>query len=84
LDELIASAVFPVLIAANSDAAASHTSVCDAYSEEVATEMNALWEKLQGSGLTEKIKLKLIYVPLCDKDALNKAFDDRLKGLQIV
>lgn len=83
LDELIASAVFPVLIAANSDAASNHASATDGYSVEVADEMNAMWEKLKTSGLTEKIRIKLIYVPLGDKDALNKAFDDRLKGLQI-
>lgn len=84
LDELIASAVFPVLIAANSDATSSHVSATDGYSAEVTDEMNALWEKLKASGLTEKISIKLIYVPLGDKDAINKAFDDRLKGLQIV
>ncbi|WP_170342783.1 HamA C-terminal domain-containing protein [Ruegeria arenilitoris] len=83
LDELIARAIFPVLIAANSDATSNHVSANDVYSVEVTDEMNALWEKLKASGLTERIKLKLIYVPLGDKDALNKAFDDRLKGLQI-
>ncbi len=84
IDELIASAVFPVLIAANSDAASNHVSANDDYNAEVADEMNALWVKLKASGLTGKIRLKLIYVPLGDKDALNKAFDDRLKGIQIV
>lgn len=83
LDELIASAVFPVLIAANSDATASHASASDGYSAKVVAEMDALWGKLKASGLTKKIKIKLIYLPLGDKDALNKAFDDRLKGLQI-
>lgn len=78
------SAVFPVPIAANSDTTSSNVSASDGYSAEVGTEMKALWEKLKASGLTEKIKLKPIYVPLGDKDALNKAFDDRLKGLQIV
>lgn len=82
LDELITSAVFPVLIAANSDAASNHVSANDDYSAEVVVEMNDLWEKLKASGLTEKIRIKLIYVPLGCKDALNKAFDDRLKGLQ--
>jgi hypothetical protein len=83
LDELIASAVFPVLIAANSDATASHASASDGYIAKVVAEMDALWGKLKASGLTKKIKIKLIYLPLGDKDALNKAFDDRLKGLQI-
>ncbi|UOA33314.1 hypothetical protein DSM110093_03139 [Sulfitobacter sp. DSM 110093] len=83
LDDLIASAVFPVLIAANSDATGSHVSVSDNYSAELEAEMQGLWKKLKASGLNEAIKLKLIYVPLGDKDALNKAFDERLKGLQI-
>ncbi len=83
LDELIGSAVFPVLIAANSDATASNTSASNGYSVEVDAEMKVLWEKLKDSGLTERIKLKLLYIPLGDKDALNEAFDVRQKGLQI-
>jgi len=82
LDDLIANAVFPVFIAANSDATAANTKPCDDYVDGVTGEMKALWEKLLSSGLTQKIKLRLIYVPLGDKDQLNTAFDTRLKGLQ--
>lgn len=83
IDDLIANAVFPVLIAANSDATASHILTSEDYSSEVDAEMKALWSKLELSGLIGRLRLKLIYVPLGDKDALNKAFDDRLKGLQV-
>ena len=83
LDQLIKHAVFPVLIAANSDAAKNHSDVNSVYSEEVQLEMEKLWGKLQSSGLTAQIKIFLIYVPLGDKDKLNKAFDARLKGLQV-
>ncbi|OCX66859.1 hypothetical protein BFP70_04070 [Thioclava sp. SK-1] len=82
LDDLIGNAVFPVLIAANSDATAGNTAPCDDYTDGVEREMSALWERLASSGLTKKIKLRLIYVPLADKDKLNTAFDTRLKGLQ--
>jgi hypothetical protein len=83
LDKLIKHAVFPVLIAANSDATPKHTAHNDHYTKEVRTEMAALWKKLEASGLTSQIKLFLIYVPLGDKDKLNAAFDARLKGLQV-
>lgn len=83
LDQLIKQAVFPVLIAANSDATSKHSHPNEAYTEEVQTEMSELWAKLHASGLTNQIKLFLIYVPLGDKDKLNSAFDKRLKGLQI-
>lgn len=83
LDLLIKRAVFPVLIAANSDATMKHTVPNENYTKEVQAEMNALWKRLQDSGLTNKIKLFLIYVPLGDKDKLNIAFDTRLKGLQV-
>lgn len=82
LDELIENAVFPVLVAANSDAITGHTEKCEAYSKSVSDEMNVLWQKLTLSGLTKKIRIKLIYVPLLNKDELNKAFDNRLKALQ--
>ena len=83
MDHLIKNAVFPVLVAANSDSTPNHTAPCQAYSDEIKVELEALWSKLSKSGLTEKIKVRLIYVPLGDKDKLNKAFDDRLKGLQV-
>ncbi|WP_170324567.1 HamA C-terminal domain-containing protein [Ruegeria arenilitoris] len=83
LDRLIENAVFPVLIAANSDTTPRHTEINDSYAEEVQAEMGALWQKLQASGLTRKIKLFLIYVPLGNKDRLSSAFDARLKGLQV-
>lgn len=83
LNQLIDQAVFPVLIAANSDATSGHDDLTEEYAGEVHTEMDELWKKLEGSGLTKKIKLFLIYVPLGDKDQLNKAFDARLKGLQV-
>lgn len=83
LDDLFSNAVFPVFIAANSGATKKHTEPCEQYIAGVAKEMNSLWEKLKASGLTKKITLKLIYVPLGDKDKLNTAFDNRLKGLQL-
>jgi hypothetical protein len=83
LDQLIKQAVFPVLIAANSDAIPNHTDLNAQYIKEVSEEMSDLWEKLRKSGLTNKINLFLIYVPLGDKDQLNSAFDARLKGLQV-
>ncbi len=83
LDELIGNAVFPVLIAANSDATSNHTACSEQYSNEVAVEMKALWAKLKASGLTQKIRIFLIYVPLGDKAKLSEAFDKRLKGLQV-
>lgn len=83
LDQLIGKAVFPILIAANSDATKKHTKHSDAYAEDVRAEMDKLWQQIQASGLTSKIRLFLIYVPLGDKDMLNAAFDARLKGLQI-
>lgn len=82
LDHLIQNAVFPVLIAANSASTPNHTAPCQAYLDEITEELEDLSAKLTKSGLTEKIKVRLIYVPLADKDKLNKAFDDRLKGIQ--
>lgn len=83
LDHLIQNAVFPVLIAANSDSTPNHTQPSRAYFDEIEDELEALWGQITESGLTAKIKVRLIYVPLGDKDKLNKAFDERLKGLQV-
>jgi hypothetical protein len=42
----------------------------------------AIERKVILSGLAEKIRIVLIYVPLGSKDSLAEAFDKRLKGLQ--
>ncbi|WP_273281346.1 DUF1837 domain-containing protein [Pseudooceanicola atlanticus] len=83
LDHLIQNAVFPVLIAANSHSIPNHTQPSQKYFDEIKDELEALWGKIAESGLAAKIKVRLIYVPLGDKDKLNKAFDQRLKGLQV-
>lgn len=83
LDKLIRKAVFPVLIAADSDAAREHTEVSSAYVAQVKAELVDIWSKVTASGLTSKLRLFLIYVPLGDKDKLSAAFDARLKGLQV-
>ncbi len=83
LDRLIRNAVFPVLIAADSDAAREHTEVNSEYVTQIKAEMGDLRRKVTESGLTSKLRLFLIYVPLGDKDKLSAAFDARLKGLQV-
>lgn len=84
LDELIGNAVFPVLVAADSDAAATHLSTNAQYELEITAEMEMLWLKLKESGLTNRVKIKLIYIPLASKDKLSRSFDARLKAIQQV
>jgi hypothetical protein len=81
LDKLFQTAVFPVCIAGDSAAAASHKTSSLAYQKMVAKETGALEKRLIASGLNQKIRLVLIYVPLGSKDALAERFDKRLKGL---
>ncbi|WP_404420472.1 DUF1837 domain-containing protein [Thalassospira australica] len=82
LDELIKQAVFPILIAADSDAVGKHEKVCKEYTEEVEDELNELFQAIKDSGLNLQITIKLIYVPLGSKEQLSTKFDSLLKGLQ--
>lgn len=82
LDKLFESAVFPICIASDSEAIANHTKICSEYTTDVAQELAAIEHKIALSGLVEKIRIVLIYVPLGSKDSLAAAFDKRLKGLQ--
>lgn len=82
LDALIGAAVFVVGIACESSAAQSAKTIDPAYKAAVAQEWQALSQKIVQSGLTAKIKILLIYIPLVDKGALVDEFDRRLKGLQ--
>lgn len=83
IDKLFETAVFPVCIATDSEAVASHKSHDDQYVAAVQQELEKLNAKLKASGLLEKIRVMLIYIPLGSKQALATAFDKRLKGLQV-
>ncbi|WP_146193451.1 DUF1837 domain-containing protein [Corticimicrobacter populi] len=82
IDKLFETAVFPVCIAADSPAVAGHKSHDAQYVVTARQELEKLNTKLKASGLLEKIRVMLIYVPLGSKEALAAAFDKRLKGLQ--
>lgn len=81
LDDLFRNAVFPICIACDSDATQSNKAFSDAYTAEVIEELEALVKPLKASGLTAKIRIILVYVPLGSKAALAAAFDGRLKAL---
>lgn len=83
LDNLFASAVFPVCIACDSVATASSVTIDAAYKEAVLGELGALRQSLVSSGLASQIRLVLMYVPLGCKVSLAEAFDKRLKGLTL-
>lgn len=82
LDRLFESAVFPILIAADSNSVLGAKSHSEDYIAAVQAEILTLEAKLRASALRSKIRLLLIYLPLGTKDALTDAFDKRLKGLQ--
>lgn len=81
LDALFKTAVFPVCIACDSPAAALGGTNPERYVAGVAGELAAMATKITASGLTQKIRIMLIYVPLGSKESLADAFDLRLKGL---
>ncbi|MGN3973660.1 HamA C-terminal domain-containing protein [Tsuneonella sp. SYSU-LHT278] len=81
LDDLFKNAVFPICITCDSKATQSHETFCKSYTEAVGAELSELVSRLRESGLTEKIRIMLIYVPLGSKGTLADAFDSRLKGL---
>ncbi|WP_227243088.1 HamA C-terminal domain-containing protein [Paraburkholderia caribensis] len=83
IDALFQNAVFPVCIACDSDAVKMHKDHTAEYIECVYGELTELREKLEQSGLPNKIKMHLIYVPLESKERIAKAFDRRLKGLTV-
>jgi Cap4 SAVED domain len=82
IDTLFQTAVFPILIASDSKAVANGKSHDATYISSVYTELIKLETKLKASGLRERIRILLIYLPVKSKDDLSVAFDKRLKGIQ--
>ncbi len=81
IDDLFRTAVFPICIAADSDAAAEYAHSSPEYHDRVKQELDKLAAKLEKTSLPKKIRILLIYIPLESKDDLAKLFDDRLKGV---
>ena len=79
-DQLMERAVFPVLIAYNSDAVAAHGSVTTAYEAALKAEAETLrtFFAEEASGLV--VRFKLIFVPMNDKRALVASFDKKLEA----
>jgi hypothetical protein len=66
----------------NSEACAAATKIDHAYKAALEREFAAIRDRLARSGLTNDIRVLLLYVPLANKDAFVEAFDTKLKGLQ--
>lgn len=82
LDNLLDAAVFPICVLANSDAVGESKKIGPSYIERLSPELATLADLVRSSGLTDRVRVLLFYVPLGDKDALLDKFDARLKALQ--
>ncbi len=82
LDKFTNAAVFVIGILSNSAACRSATQISTDYTNQLEQELNAISERLRKSGLTSRVRLSLIYLPLADKARFVSEFDQKLKGLQ--
>lgn len=82
LDKFISSGVFVIGILSTSAACAAATDITPEYKAALVKELSEISDRLAKSGLTQAIRMVLIYVPLADKEGFVAAFDAKLKGLQ--
>lgn len=82
IDALLNSAVFAIGILCDSLSAQESKERDEKYLEGAKQELAALTAALTSSGVTGKLRIVLVYVPLASKKELVEAFDARLKGLQ--
>jgi hypothetical protein len=78
-DELLAHAVFPVLIAYNSQTSAAFGALSDQYVSDLTNEVEALKELFAVELGQVKIRVVLIFVPLATKQHLVENFDKLLE-----
>jgi hypothetical protein len=78
-DELLKKAVFPVLIAYNSQSCASHTAVTEEYVQALARETNHLHDVFAERASSLKLQFRLIFVPLNTKQTVINNFDELLR-----
>jgi len=82
IDTFISSAVFVIGVLSTSAACGAATQITSEYKIALEKELADISKRLENSGLTKKIRMALIYVPLADKNGFVTAFDTKLKGLQ--
>jgi predicted HAD superfamily phosphohydrolase len=82
LDRFLSSAVFVIGILSDSEAAKAAKRIDDAYATRLKGELAKICGKIEASGLINRIRIVLIYIPLATKGELVTAFDSKLKGLQ--
>lgn len=82
IDELVGSAVFPIVILAESDAIREVREHTDAYTKAVERELAELDKSVIKSGLRATLKIHIFYVPLLSKAQLLASFHKELSGLQ--
>lgn len=78
-DELLKRAVFPVLIAYESDAVANHNIVADPYVTSLKAEIEALRASFEGKVTGVPLRFELLFVPLGKKHDLVSSFDKLLE-----
>jgi Cap4 SAVED domain len=82
LDRFLSSAVFVIGILSDSEAAKAAKRIDDSYATRLKGELAKISGKIEGSGLINRIRIVLIYIPLATNGELVAAFDSKLKGLQ--
>lgn len=82
LDKFISSGVFVICILSSSKTCRAATQITDSYKKNLQGELEAIRSRLITSGITQNIRVALLYVPLADKMKFVSAFDGKLKGLQ--
>jgi len=82
LDDLLSNASFVIGVLSDSAAVKASSNADPSYLASAQAELEALASRLTAAGFGKGIRFLIFYVPLASKDALAKAFDDRLKGLQ--
>lgn len=83
LDQVFDQACIPVLLTYNSDVIAKYNESSDAYTNEIKTEFEDLFEKFK-ERITDKVPLTvhLFLLPLKTKADLVASFDEKLRKLQ--
>jgi hypothetical protein len=82
IDEFLSSAVFAIGILCESQSATEAKLADEKYLAGAKAELEALSAAVAKSGLADKIRIAVFYIPLPNKKAIIDAFDRRLKGLQ--
>lgn len=82
LDDVFDVAVFPVMIAYESNTLEKYSEWCDEYIDDICKEIEELYEKFCSNTIIKRLHIRIFFMPLGNIEEFREIADEKLKKMQ--